>query len=190
MTDVSSVRELAFPHNVEFEEGLWDEPDENNQGIPFVSYSHEDSDLALRVASLANRPLETHAAPHWRRGAGTWASFVVGAMTAGCMEELIAEVTAGTEHLSEEYQTDLENRLSEVNRHFRRKAASVLNDDAALRLLAEMYDERVVEMADFDFCSNGRPLAMLTAAHFCEVGPNSIYITRRGQQFINFLNSQ
>jgi hypothetical protein len=107
------------------------------------------------------------------------------------IDEIIDVVTMGVgHHLLEEYQAELENRLDEVNRHFRRKAASVLSDREALRLLVEMYNERARELADFDFCNDGRPLAVLTAAHFCEIGPNSVYISRRGQRFINFLNSR
>ena len=84
--------------------------------------------------------------------------------------------------------SDLQARLDEVNMHFRRKAASVLNDDAALRLLAMLYSKTVVETSDFDFCKDGRSLAKLTAAHFCEVGANGIYIADRGQRLINSLN--
>ena len=85
--------------------------------------------------------------------------------------------------------SDLRTRLNEVNMHFRRKAASVLNDDAALRLLAVLYSKTVVRTSDFDFCKDGRSLAKLTAAHFCEVGANGIYITDRGQRLIRALSA-
>ena len=78
-------------------------------------------------------------------------------------------------------------KLDEFEQHFRRKAAAVLIDDDALRLLALFYIETVIENSDFDFCQNGRSLAKLTAAHFCEVGANGIYITDRGQRLINSL---
>lgn len=83
-----------------------------------------------------------------------------------------------------------QGRLDELNQHFRRKAASVVNDEAALRLLAEMYSEKVVETSEFDFCEDGRSLAKLTAAHFCEVGVNGIYITERGYRFFDFLKAK
>ena len=83
-----------------------------------------------------------------------------------------------------------EDRLSEVNQHFRRKAAAVFNDEAALGLLASMHSERIIETSDFDFCHDGRALAKLTAAHFCEVGANSVYITHRGQRYVDYLNTK
>ena len=96
----------------------------------------------------------------------------------------------GASFLGEESLSGLQSRLDDVTRHFRRKAASVLNDDAALRLLAEMYSKKVVETSEFDFCRDGRSLAKLTAAHFCEVGANGIYITERGYRYFNFLNTK
>ena len=51
-----------------------------------------------------------------------------------------------------------------------------------------MYSNVVVETDDFDFCQHGRALAKLTAANFCEVGANSIYITEPGQRFIDNIN--
>ena len=83
---------------------------------------------------------------------------------------------------------DLHRRLDNFNRHFRRKAAAVLNDEAALRLLAAMYSNVVVETDEFDFCQHGRALAKLAAANFCEIGANSIYITESGQRFIDNIN--
>ena len=83
---------------------------------------------------------------------------------------------------------DLQRRLDNANRHFRRKAAAVLNDESALRLLAAMYTRVVVETDDFDFGAHGRALAKLTAANFCEISANSIYITKPGQRFIDNIN--
>jgi hypothetical protein len=96
---------------------------------------------------------------------------------------------AGVSLPDAELSSDLRSRLDEVHRHFRRKAASVLNDDAALRLLAVLYSKTVVRTADFDFCKDGRSLAKLTAAHFCEVGANGVYITDRGQRLIRSLSA-
>lgn len=80
---------------------------------------------------------------------------------------------------------NLRERLANANDHFRRKADEVFNDESALRLLAGMYQEVVVEISNFDSCENGIPLAKLTAANFCEVGASSIYITEAGQRFID-----
>ena len=79
---------------------------------------------------------------------------------------------------------NLRQRLENANRHFRRKAAEVFTDDAALRLLATMYEDVIVDIPDFDLGKHGLSLAKLTAAHFCEIGANVIYITESGQRFI------
>ena len=84
---------------------------------------------------------------------------------------------------------NIRRRLDNANNHFRRKAAEVFNDEAALRLLARMYQDVVVQIADFDSGKNGLPLAKLTAAHFCEIGENVIYITDAGQKFIESIEA-
>ena len=84
---------------------------------------------------------------------------------------------------------DAQARLDRVNRHFRRKAGAVFNDDDAVRLLARLYADSVIEIAGFNFCEDGRSLAKLTAANFCEIGANGVYITDRGRQFIDTLNA-
>lgn len=78
----------------------------------------------------------------------------------------------------------LQQRLDNVNSHFRRKATEVFADDVALGLLAVLYQDSVIDLADFNACELGVPLAKLTAANFCEVGANVIYITESGQRFI------
>ena len=78
----------------------------------------------------------------------------------------------------------LQQRLDNANALFRRKAAEVFNDDAALRLLAELYEDVIIDISDFDSGKHGLSLAKLTAAHFCEIGANVIYITESGQRFI------
>ena len=78
----------------------------------------------------------------------------------------------------------LRRRLDNANRYFHRKAAEVLSDDAALRLLAAIYQIGVIDLADFDSCVYGVPLAKLTAANFCEIGARVIYVTESGQRFI------
>ena len=80
---------------------------------------------------------------------------------------------------------NLRERLANANGHFRRKATEVFNDEAALKLLADMYRDVVVNLSEFDACKNGIPLAKLTAANFCEVGATVVYITEAGQRFID-----
>ena len=79
----------------------------------------------------------------------------------------------------------LRQRLDNANDYFRRKASEVFNDVAALRLLADLYEQVVVDVANFDPCENGIALAKLTAANFCEVGGSLIYITESGQRFVD-----
>ena len=79
----------------------------------------------------------------------------------------------------------LRQRLDNANDHFRRKASEVFNDEAAMRLLTAMYRDVVVEVSDFDSGLNGLAMARLTAANFCEIGANVIYITDAGQRFMN-----
>ena len=79
----------------------------------------------------------------------------------------------------------LRQRLANANSYFHRKASEVLADDAALKLLAALYQDVVVEISEFDVCKNGISLAKLTAANFAEIGGNVIYITEAGQRFID-----
>lgn len=95
----------------------------------------------------------------------------------------MAVATARTHRRSVEAVTSRQ-RLNRVNAHFRRKAAEVYNDDVALRLLAVLYEEGGIDLTDFDPCQYGIPLAKLTAANFCHVGANVIYISEPGQHFI------
>ena len=80
---------------------------------------------------------------------------------------------------------ELRQRLANANDYFRRKATEVVSDDAALRLLATLYEAVVVDISEFDSCKDGLSLAKLTAANFCEIGANVIYITESGQRFID-----
>ena len=80
--------------------------------------------------------------------------------------------------------SDTGRRLDRANRHFRLKAGAVFNDPDALDLLTRMNSQILVETSDFDFCNDGRSLAKLTAANFCDVGANGIFITDRGCRFI------
>ena len=84
---------------------------------------------------------------------------------------------------------NLQQRLANANDYFRRKASEVFNDEDALRLLSSLYQDVVVDISDFDSCKDGLSLARLTAANFCEVGVNVIYITEAGQRFIDSLKT-
>lgn len=79
---------------------------------------------------------------------------------------------------------DLYQRLENANSHFRRKAAAVLGDDDAIWLLSTLYQTSSIEIVEVDTLKYGIALAKLTAANFCEVGANVIYITEAGQNFI------
>ena len=85
---------------------------------------------------------------------------------------------------------NLRERLANANDHFQRKATEVFNDEAALKLLAAMYRNVVVDISEFDARENGISLAKLTAANFCEVGAKVIYITEAGQRFINSIEDE
>ena len=84
----------------------------------------------------------------------------------------------------------LQQRLNNANRHFKRKAAEVFSDADAIRLLAELYESINLDTEEFDTCQHGIALAKLTAANFCEIGADVIYITEAGQRFIEALNRE
>ena len=84
----------------------------------------------------------------------------------------------------------LRQRLDNANNHFRWKAAEVLGDEDTVRLLIELYQQSTIRIAEFDACQDGISLARLTAANFCEVGANLIYITEAGQRFIESLDKR
>ena len=84
----------------------------------------------------------------------------------------------------------IRQRLDNANRHFRRKAAEVLADEDAVRLLADLYQSVNIALDEFDTCERGFALAKLTAANFCEVGARVIYITEAGQRFIEALDKE
>ena len=84
-----------------------------------------------------------------------------------------------------EHEDQLQVRLENANQHFRRLAAEVLDDQEALRLLARFHQEGSIESTLL--LDQAIPLAMLTAANFCQVGANLIYITDPGIRFVNSL---
>ncbi len=82
-----------------------------------------------------------------------------------------------------------EQRLDNANRYFRRKCASVVNDSNAKNLLNEFYDKILIDINEFNFETNGLSLAKLTAANLFEIGANVIYITTKGINLINRINT-
>ena len=84
---------------------------------------------------------------------------------------------------------ELRQRLENANNHFRWKAAEVLGDEDAVRLLIKLYQRSTIRIAEFDLCQDGISLARLTAANFCEIGANLIYVTEAGQRFIESLDN-
>ena len=84
---------------------------------------------------------------------------------------------------------ELRQRLESANAHFRWKAATVLGDEDAIRLLATLYQVFNIEILELDMHKNGIALAKLTAANFCEIGANVIYITDAGQDFIESIHN-
>ena len=84
---------------------------------------------------------------------------------------------------------NLRQRLANANDYFRRKASEVLNDDLALRLLATLYQATIVDISKLDTCQYGIALSKLTAANFCEVGTDVIYITKSGRYFIDAIKN-
>ena len=81
-----------------------------------------------------------------------------------------------------------EQRLDNVNNHFRHQAAAVLNDEAALKLLATLHQESNIDIPGFNGAELAVPLAKLAAANFVEIGAAAIYITQAGRRFIMSIN--
>ncbi len=84
---------------------------------------------------------------------------------------------------------DLRQRLENANSHFRRKAAAVLGDDTSVYLLANLYQTSSLDISGIDMSQDGIALAKLSAANFCEIGAEVIYITEAGQNFIESINN-
>lgn len=76
-------------------------------------------------------------------------------------------------------------RMKKVSQHFRHKAGAVLGDGGALRLLADLYEGGAIDKEAMGLCRRCSSLAKLTAANFCEVGVNVVYITPAGRRFID-----
>lgn len=64
-------------------------------------------------------------------------------------------------------------------------AGGVINDDEALRLIGELGEKRVVDIADVR--DRAIPLARLAAANLCEIGAHSVWITVPGMIATNIL---
>ena len=69
---------------------------------------------------------------------------------------------------SSDSASNLRQRLDRANAYFRRKAAEVLTDDTAVRLLAVLYQRGLIELEHFNSGQHGIPLAKIIAAGFCE----------------------
>ena len=89
------------------------------------------------------------------------------------------------EQLAVDPEEELRHRLDNANDYFRRKAAEVLNDEDALRLLTRLYEVGALDLTAIDTCKDGIPLAKLTAANFCQIGAKIAYITDSGLRFID-----
>ena len=81
----------------------------------------------------------------------------------------------------------LEQRLDNVNNHFRRQAAAVLNDEAALKLPTNPRRESAI--AGFNDAEQTISPAKPAAANFAETGAEAIYITQAGRRFILSVNA-
>ena len=182
----ASILGSSYP-DVEFEEDEWFVADDEEQISWSESFGRPVRDeYSLSMPEYRGRPARRS------RFSANFADSGLGDTGEGLaiMDFGDTDSMLGASLFDEGSLSGVQNRLDDVNRHFRRKAASVLNDDAALHLLAEMYSKKVVETPEFDFCRDGRSLAKLTAAHFCEVGANGIYVTERGYRFFNFLKTK
>ena len=83
---------------------------------------------------------------------------------------------------------DIADRLDSANRHFRRKAAAVLIDEKAVTLLEWLYERKSVPFSEYrEWKDDDFALAKLTAANFCEVGADILYVTDAGCGFIENL---
>lgn len=82
----------------------------------------------------------------------------------------------------------LRQRLDNANNHFRRKAAEVIVDEEAVSLLARLCQESSLEIRNLEICHHGLALSRLSAANFCEISSNVIYITSSGHSFIESID--
>ena len=97
---------------------------------------------------------------------------------------------SGTAFRTAKDETDLRNRLDNVNAYYRRKAADVVMDKSAVRLLANLYQTTTIELPDLDTCNDGIALAKLAATKFCEIGPRAVQITETGIDFIDSIRKK
>ena len=81
-------------------------------------------------------------------------------------------------------EQNLRQRLNSANAYFRRKATEVLTDDNAIRLMAVLYQEAVIDREQFHDGERGVALAKLAAAGFCEIGVTAVWITGAGHRFM------
>ena len=85
-------------------------------------------------------------------------------------------------------EDELRRRLDNANAYFRRKASEVLDDPQATEFVRAMCRDAVVDIPDFDASNDAISLAKATAANFCEVGANVIFITDPGRRFVESIS--
>lgn len=88
------------------------------------------------------------------------------------------------EKTTNQNQPELQERLDEVNDHFRMKAAHVMNQDADMRLLAHFFTHKVLEKDQIDLGTQGESFAALCAASLCQIGATGYSITQNGLNFV------
>ena len=82
---------------------------------------------------------------------------------------------------------ELTQRLSATNNYFGRRASEVLTNEAAVRLIARMFEDKVMDKDKLDLGGDGEAFALLNGAAFCEIGANVYYITDAGMRFVQDL---
>ena len=81
-------------------------------------------------------------------------------------------------------ESELRQRLHNANAYLRRKAAEVLTDDSAIRLMAILYQDAVIDLDYFQDAEHGLALAKLATAGFCEIGVTAVWITDAEHRFM------
>ena len=89
-----------------------------------------------------------------------------------------------------ENQPTLQESLDSANRLFQDRATEVLNDPLSIELLVGLHHVATIQLELIDTVRYALPLAKLTAANFCRIGVNDIWVTDTGNDFIKSLESQ
>lgn len=96
---------------------------------------------------------------------------------------LIHRINTGNTSIKNNEYT-IEHRLYLMNSYFKRKASEVLIDEQSLVLIAYLYENISIERNNFNYKDDSLALSKLTAANFCAIGENNIFITDAGIDFI------